>query len=129
VVEGAGAASLAALLAEPERFRGRRCALVVSGGNIDLRVLSAVILRALARTGRLVRYRLEVPDVPGRLAAVARTIGDAGGNIVDVEHHRDRPGLPLREAVLEVSVETRDAAHATAIERALRGLGMAVTRA
>jgi threonine dehydratase len=129
VVEGAGAASLAAVLAEPERFAGRKDALVVSGGNIDLRMLSAVILRALARTGRLVRFRLEVPDVPGRLAAVAHTIGDGGGNIVDVEHHRDRPGLPLREAILEVSVETRDAAHADAIEVALRGLGMAVARA
>jgi threonine dehydratase len=129
VVEGAGAASLAALLAEPARFAGRRVALVVSGGNIDLRVLSAVILRALARTGRLVRFRLEVPDVPGRLAAVAQAIGAAGGNIVDVEHHRDRPGMPLREAVLEVSVETRDAAHADAIEAALMGLGMAVARA
>ncbi len=128
VVEGAGAATLAALLAFPDQFRGRRCAVVVSGGNIDLRVLSSVILRALARTGRLVRYRLEVPDAPGRLAAVAQAIGAAGGNIVDVEHHRDRLGLPLREAVLEVSVETRDAAHAAEIEAALRGLDMAVTR-
>ena len=129
VVEGAGAATLAALLAHRERFAGRRVALVVSGGNIDLRVLSSVILHALARTGRLVRYRMEVPDVPGRLAAIAAAIGAAGGNIVDVEHHRDRPGVPVREAVLEVSVETRDRVHAEAIEAALRTLGLRVTRA
>jgi threonine dehydratase len=91
-------------------------------------VLSSVIVRSLARTSRLVRYRLDVPDVPGRLAAVTHVIGAAGGNIVDVEHHRDRPGLSLREAVLEVSVETRDAAHADTIERALRDLNMAVVR-
>ncbi len=127
VVEGAGAASLAAAIEQPEHFADERCALIVSGGNIDLRVLSSVVLRALARSGRLVRYRFEIPDLPGQLAKVAELIGTAGGNIVDVEHHRDRPGVPLRETVLEVSVETRDAAHAAAIKDALRAGGFEPT--
>jgi threonine dehydratase len=127
VVEGAGAASLAAVLEQRERFAGRRVGVVVSGGNIDLRVMSSVILRALARSGRLVRLRLEIMDQPGTLASVAAIIGDAGGNIIDVSHHRDLPGVPLKDAVLEVSLETRDRAHAEAIIGALRDHGLAVT--
>ncbi len=123
VVEGAGAASLAALLAHRDHFAGRRCALIVSGANIDLRVLSSVIVRALARSGRLVRLRVEVADRPGALGAVAAVIGAAGGNIVDVDHHRDRLGVPLREAVLEVSVETRDAEHGARIIADLAAAG------
>jgi threonine dehydratase len=115
VVEGAGAASLAAVLEQRDVFEGRTVGLVVSGGNIDLRVLSSVILRALARSGRLVRLSLEIKDQPGMLAAVATIIGDAGGNIIDVSHHRDLPGVPLKDTVLEVSLETRDRAHAEAI--------------
>ncbi len=123
VVEGAGAASLAALLAHPERFAERNCVLIASGANIDPRVLSSVLLRSLARSGRLVRLRMEVPDRPGALAQVATLIAGAGGNIVDVDHHRDRLGVPLREAVLEVSVETRDADHADRIRRDLDAHG------
>jgi threonine dehydratase len=123
VVEGAGAASLAAVLEHRTRFAGRRVGLVVSGGNIDLRVLSSVILRALARSGRLVRLRLEIKDQPGMLAEVATIIGDAGGNIIDVSHHRDLPGVPLKDTVLEVSLETRDRAHADAIVAALHESG------
>jgi threonine dehydratase len=127
VVEGAGAASLAAVLEHPDRFAGRRVGLVVSGGNIDLRVLSSVILRALARDGRLVRLRLEIKDQPGMLAAVATIIGDAGGNIIDVSHHRDLPGVPLKDAILEVSLETRDRAHANTIVSTLHENGFIVT--
>ncbi|MDQ1468153.1 MAG: threonine dehydratase [Actinomycetota bacterium] len=127
VVEGAGAASLAAVLEHRARFAGRRVGLVVSGGNIDLRVLSSVILRALARSGRLVRLRLRLMDQPGQLASVATIIGEAGGNIIDVSHHRDLPGVPLKDAVLEVSLETRDRAHADAIVAALRENGLIVT--
>jgi threonine dehydratase len=127
MVEGAGAASLAAVLENPERFAGRRVGLVVSGGNIDLRVLSSVILRALARSGRLVRLRLEIMDRPGMLASVATIIGNAGGNIIDVSHHRDLPGVPLKDAVLEVSLETRDRAHAEAIVALLRERKFVVT--
>ncbi len=119
VVEGAGAASLAALLAFPELFANQRCTLIVSGGNIDLRVLSSVVLHALASSGRLVRYRCLIADLPGQLAHVANIIGNARGNIVDVEHHRDRHGVAVRDAILEVSVETRDANHAAEIGDAL----------
>jgi threonine dehydratase len=123
VVEGAGAASLAALLALRERFAGRRVVLIVSGGNLDLRVLSSVVMRALARSGRLVRFRCHIPDLPGQLARVAEIIGDARGNIVDVEHHRDRPGVAVRDTILELSVETRDTEHATEIAAALTAAG------
>ncbi|MCZ7535086.1 MAG: threonine ammonia-lyase [Acidimicrobiia bacterium] len=129
VVEGAGAASLAALLAHPDRFRGRRCGLIVSGANVDLRVLSSVILRALARSGRIVRLRVEIPDRPGALAGVAQVVGAERGNIVDVAHHRDLPGVPLRDAILGVSVETRDRAHADAIVASLTAAGYPVTTA
>ncbi len=126
VVEGAGAASLAALIAHGDRFRGRRCGLVVSGGNVDLRVLSSVILRALARSGRIVRLRVEIPDRPGVLARIAHVIGEERGNIIDVTHRRDLPGVPLRDAILEVSVETRDRAHADEIVATLRAAGFPV---
>jgi threonine dehydratase len=126
LVEGAGAAALAALVEYPDRFRGRDVVVVLSGGNIDLRVLSSVLLRALARSGRLVRLEIEVPDRPGVLAAVAQVIGDCRGNIVDVTHRRDLPGVTLKSARLEVSIETRDRAHAEAIVTALERAGYAV---
>jgi threonine dehydratase len=129
VVEGAGAAALAAVLQQVDRFRGRRVGVVLSGGNIDLRVLASVILRALARSGRLVRLRIEVADRPGVLAAVAQVIAAANGNIVDVEHRRDLPGVALKSTLLEVSVETRDANHSDELIRALEAHGFPVTRA
>jgi threonine dehydratase len=85
-----------------------------------------VILRALARSGRLVRLRLEIMDQPGTLASVATIVGRAGGNIIDVSHHRDLPGVPLKDAVLEVSIETRDRTHAESIVAALREQGFVV---
>jgi len=126
VVEGAGAAGLAAVLAHPDHFRARTVVVVLTGGNIDLRVLSSVLLRALSRSGRLVRLAIEVPDHPGVLAAVARVIGDERGNIVDVAHRRDLPGVALKAARLEVSIETRDRAHADAIVAALVRAGYRV---
>ncbi len=127
VVEGAGAASLAALLAHPAVFAGRNAVVIASGANIDPRVLSSVIVRSLARNGRLVRLRMEVPDRPGALATVATLVSEAGGNIVDVDHHRDRLGVPLREAVLELSVETRDDDHAARIRHDLEAHGFRLT--
>jgi threonine dehydratase len=128
VVEGAGAAALAAVLEHENRFRGRQIGVVLTGGNIDLRVLASVILRALARSGRLVRLRIEVADRPGVLASVAQAIADLGGNIVDVAHRRDLPGVALKSTMLEVSVETRDAAHSDQLVRELEAHGFAVTR-
>jgi threonine dehydratase len=126
IVEGAGAAGLAALVQHPERFSDRNVVVVLSGGNIDLRVLSSVLLRALARSGRVVRLEIEVPDRPGVLASVAQVIGDARGNVVDVTHRRDLPGVALKSARLEVSVETRDRAHAAEIVEALVRAGYPV---
>jgi len=126
VLEGAGAAGLAALLQYPDRFRGRRVGVVLSGGNIDARVLTSVLLRALARSGRLVRLRIEVPDRPGVLATIARLIGELGGNIVDVAHRRDLPGVAVKNTLLEVSIETRDRAHADEIVTALAANGFVV---
>jgi threonine dehydratase len=128
VVEGAGAAALAAVLEHRERFAGRDVAIVLSGGNIDLRVLASVVLRALARSGRLIRLRVHVADRPGVLATVAKAIGDLGGNIVDVAHRRDLPGLALKSAMLDVSIETRDAHHADEIVHALETAGLRVER-
>jgi threonine dehydratase len=126
VVEGAGAAALAAVLEHPARFRDRRVVVVLSGGNIDLRVLSSALLRALARSGRLVRLSIEVPDRPGVLAAVAQVIGNCRANIVDVTHRRDLPGVALKRARLDVSIETRDRTHADAIVTALDRAGYPV---
>jgi threonine dehydratase len=129
VVEGAGAAGLAAVLDHGERFRGRRVGVVLTGGNIDLRVLASVIQRALARSGRLVRLNIEVTDRPGVLARVAQTIASLGANIVDVTHRRDLPGVALKSTMLEVSVETRDDAHSHQLVRALHEHGFQVERA
>jgi threonine dehydratase len=126
VVEGAGAASLAAVLQYPELFRGKTVAVVASGGNIDARVLASVLSRALARSGRLVRLRIDVPDRPGALASVATIVAVQRGNIVDVEHRRDLPGVALKQVRVELSVETRDRAHADEIVRALEADGYGV---
>jgi threonine dehydratase len=126
VLEGAGAAGLAALVEYPDRFRDARVGVVLSGGNIDARVLTSVLLRALARSGRLVRLQIEVFDRPGVLATISQVIGALGGNIVDVTHHRDLPGVALKNAVLEVSLETRDRVHANEIVAAIEAAGFRV---
>ena len=126
VVEGAGAAALAAVLEHPEMFSGKTVAVIVSGGNIDARVLASVLSRALARSGRLVRLRIDVPDRPGALAAVASVIAEQRGNIVDVEHRRDLPGVAVKNVRVEMSVETRDRAHADEMVRALESAGYGV---
>jgi threonine dehydratase len=111
VAEGAGAASLAALLAQPALFAGRKVGLVLSGGNIDTRLLASVLMRGLVRDGRIVRLRLRITDQPGQLAKVATIIGKAGGNIVEVQHGRLFGGVVAKAADLDVTVETRDRAH------------------
>jgi threonine dehydratase len=127
VVEGAGAAALAAILQRPDQFRDRRVALIASGGNVDARVLASVLLRALARSGRLIRLHIDVPDQPGALAAIAAVVAREHGNIVDVEHRRDLPGIALKNARLELSIETRDRSHAGEITRALTAAGFPAT--
>ena len=126
VVEGAGAASLAALLADPERFRGRRVGLVLSGGNIDSRLLSAVILRGLVRSERLIRLAIEVPDSPGSLARLTGLIAGARGNVVEVTHRRAFSKGSVRDAIVDFVIETRDHQHATEIESTLGKAGFRV---
>jgi threonine dehydratase len=112
---GAGAAGLAAVLAHPQRFAGRRVGIPICGGNIDSRVLSAVLMRGLVRDGRLVRMRVTMPDLSGSLAKVAALIGDAGGNIVEVQHQRVFGTASVRTPEVEFVIETRDREHTRAI--------------
>ncbi|MEX2269121.1 MAG: threonine ammonia-lyase [Acidimicrobiia bacterium] len=126
VAEGAGATSLAALLEHGDRFRGRKVGIVLSGGNLDSRVLATVITRSLARTGRLSHLSVDLSDTPGALARLATVIGDHGANIVEIEHRRDLPSLQLRRARLEVTIETRNRAHVDEIIDALEVEGWPV---
>ena len=123
VVEGAGAAGLAAVLTDPDRFRGRRVGLVLSGGNIDPRLLASVLMRELVREQRIVTLRIPIVDQPGTLAAVTRIVGDAGGNILDVFHRRMSMDMPAKSAMLELGFEARDAQHAREIIAAVRAAG------
>ncbi len=120
VVEGAGAVGLAALLTEPHRFQGRKVGLILSGGNIDLVVLSSIIQRGLVRSGRLVRLRAELPDRPGALGEITKVLGDADANIVEIVHQRSFTNLPLKSAEVEIVLQTRGTRHLHEIEEALR---------
>jgi threonine dehydratase len=126
VVEGAGAAPLAALLAASTRFAGRRVGLIASGGNIDSRLLASVITRGLVRGGRIVNLRIETHDAPGQLARVASLIADAAGNIVEVHHQRLFSDIPARTLELDVMVEIRDAGHTGKIVTDLERCGYRV---
>lgn len=124
VTEGAGAAALAAVVANRARFAGKRVGIVISGGNIDARVLSAILMRGLVRSGRLVRIRVDISDQPGLLGRVANLIGNAGGNIVEVYHQRLFHDVPLKMAELDVVIETRDPRHVDEILAVLRAAGL-----
>jgi len=126
VAEGAGAAGLAALLQHPRRFAGQRVGIPVCGGNIDSRLLSAVLMRGLVRDGRLVRLRVRMTDVSGSLAKVAALIGDAGGNIVEVQHQRVFGTASVKTPEVEFVVETRDREHTRAIAAHLDAHGAQV---
>jgi threonine dehydratase len=126
VAEGAGAAGLAALLAHPQHFIGRKVGLVLSGGNIDTRLLASVLLRGLVRDGRIVRLRLMIGDLPGQLARVSGLIGKAGGNIVEVQHQRLFGAVVAKRTELDVTVETRGRDHARELVEALSAEGFKV---
>lgn len=128
LAEGAGAAGLAAMLASPERFRGRKVGLVLCGGNIDPRLCASIMVRELAREEKIIAIRITIPDRPGVLATIADTIGKLGGNILDVEHHRMFLKVPAKGASLDVTIETRDGSHGTEITAALEALGFMVER-
>ena len=123
VAEGAGAAGLAALLAHPDRFRGRRVGLVLCGGNIDLLALSSVIQRGLVRTQRVVRVRVGTPDVPGALADLTRVLADHNAGIIQIAHQRQFTDLPLRAVEVEVTLETLGGDHLADVLAALRDNG------
>ncbi len=123
VVEGAGAASLAALLAYPERFRGKKVGLVITGGNIDTRLLASVLTRELVRESRIVSLRIIGDDRPGLLANVSAIIGLMGANIIEVAHNRLALDVPAKGAEFDVMIETRDAKHTQEVMEALRERG------
>jgi threonine dehydratase len=111
VAEGAGAAGLAAVLANPKFFDGRNVGLVLTGGNIDTRLIASVLTRELAREGRLTQLAIDIVDRPGQLALVSSLLGEAGANIIEVSHQRTFSDLPAKATLLELVIETRDKAH------------------
>ena len=123
VAEGAGAASLAALLAFPDLFRGKTCGLVLTGGNIDTRLLASVLTRELVREQRLVSLRIIGDDRPGLLGTVSVLIGQMGANIIEVAHNRLALDVPAKGAEFDILIETRDAQHTQEIMDALRDSG------
>jgi threonine dehydratase len=123
MAEGAGAAGLAAMLAEPQRFRGKRVGLILCGGNIDPRILASIMVRELERETRIVSFRLTIPDQPGVLGPIATKLGALGANILEVDHRRLFLDVPAKGARLDVTIETRDAAHAEEIMAALATAG------
>jgi threonine dehydratase len=123
VVEGAGACGLAALLKHRRRFRGKKVGLVLCGGNIDLMILSSIIQRGLARSGHLVRLRVETRDVPGELGRLTGVIGAAGGNIMEVHHQRAFSAEPLQTAMVDFILRTRGIDHLNQIVTALHRSG------
>ncbi|MDD9913377.1 MAG: threonine ammonia-lyase [Rhodospirillaceae bacterium] len=121
--EGAGASPLAALRENPDRFAAKKVGLVACGGNIDSRLLASVLMRGMSREGYLARLRVTISDQPGVLGKVAEKIGESGGNIVEIYHHRLFYDVPLKLAELDVVVETRDAAHSQEIIERLEAIG------
>ena len=124
LVEGAGAAGLAALLRYPERFQGKRVGLVLCGGNIDPLLLAAIIERGMVRSGRLARIKVSARDVPGVLARITATVADAGANIEDVHHQRAFTMLAAQNVEIELVLQTRGKSHVEQVLDQLRTAGM-----
>ncbi len=123
LVEGAGAAGLAALLKYPERFKGKKVGLVLCGGNIDPLLLASIIERGMVRAGRLARIRVSARDVPGMLAKVTATVAEAGANVDEVHHQRAFTSLAAQNVEIELVIQTRGPAHVAAVLQALRDAG------
>jgi threonine dehydratase len=126
VVEGAGAAGLAAVISKPEHFRGRKVGLVLTGGNIDTRLLASVLTRELARAGRLTELAVDLADRPGQLARLTRVIGEAGANIIEVVHQRVFTDLPAKGTLARIVIETRDRRHLDETVASIRAAGFTV---
>jgi threonine dehydratase len=123
LVEGAGAAGLAALLKDPARFAGRKVGLVLCGGNIDPLLLAAIIERGMVRAGRLARIRVGARDLPGVLARITATVAEAGANIDEVHHQRAFSSLSAQNVEVELVLQTRNREHVAAVVAALRAQG------
>jgi len=123
LVEGAGAAGLAALLCHPERFRGRKVGLILCGGNIDPLLLASIIERGMVRAGRLVRIKVSARDVPGNLAQIARLVADAGANVNEVHHQRAFTLLAAQNVEIELELQTRGSEHVQDVVRQLQAAG------
>ena len=128
VAEGAGAASLAALIADPDRFRGQRVGLVLCGGNIDSRLLASVVMRELMREGRICQVEVDVEDLPGQLSHVTGLVGEKGASILEVQHSRMSLDLSAKQTRLELMFEARDKGHIDEVLSALQSAGMEVRR-
>jgi threonine dehydratase len=123
MAEGAGAAGLAAMLAKPALFAGKRVGLILCGGNIDPRILASIMVRELERAEQIVSFQLTIPDRPGVLGHIATRLGELGANILEVEHNRLFLDVPAKGTRLNVTVETRDRAHAAELLAALASEG------
>jgi len=123
VSEGAGAAALAALLAHPQRFKGRKVGLVLCGGNIDTRLLTGVLLRGMVRDGRILRLKVDIADSPGSLAAVAKLIADGGGNVLEVQHERLFGASNAKSTDIEFTIEVRNREQGIEIQNSLTDSG------
>src|SRR6266446_345071 len=128
MAEGAGAAGLAAMLVEPETFRRRKVGLILCGGNIDARILASIMVRELERASQIISFRVTSLDRPGLLAAIAQNLARAGANILEVSHRRLMLDVPAKGVSLDVTVETRDRAHAAAIIESLANEGFTPQR-
>lgn len=128
IVEGAGAAPLAAIAQQKSRFAGKNIGLVACGANIDSRLLSSILLRGMVRLGKMARLRVEISDQPGVLAQVTMQIGEVGGNIVEIYHQRMFYDVPVKRAEADIVVETRDSAHIEEIINRLTAAGYRTRR-
>lgn len=129
LAEGAGAASLAAVLRYPERFAGRKTCLVLTGGNIDMMILSSILQRGLVRSRRLVRLRVELPDMPGALGQITQLLGELDSNIIDIVHQRTFGGSSARAVVVDLTLQMRGEEQAEQVIKALTARGLDVKHA
>jgi threonine dehydratase len=129
VVEGAGAAGLAAMLGDKARFAGKKVATILCGGNIDTHLLANVLVRDLVRQGRIARLRVAAHDQPGALAAITAKVYEAGANVIDIRHSRIFTRLPAKDTMIEVECEAKDPQSIDDVVAKLEGAGFQVERA
>ncbi|MBV1901522.1 MAG: pyridoxal-phosphate dependent enzyme, partial [Kordiimonadaceae bacterium] len=119
IVEGAGAIGLGALMQHPDIFKGQKVGIVLSGGNIDSRMLANAIMRGMARDGRLARLRITMMDQPGALAKVTELVAKVGVNVIEMRHHREFGAISLKQTEMELVIEAKDQDHAQSLVTAL----------